>query len=248
MANRSPLSRRQIDEFRRQLLENKQALTAQLDSNENFGLSTPISDVIGDSSIDNHPADQGTAMFERAKDLALNERVDHTLSEIDQALDRIDSDQYGRCLECGKPIPLERLEALPYTPYCIDHAKEQNISQNRPIEESFLAHPFGRNSLDEHEDTQFDAEDAWQIVSQWGTSNTPALAEQNNVDDYGEMYIESEEPDGYVEPIESFLATDLFGRKATIVRNDEYHQYLANAEGEPLLEAESDEANPPPYS
>ena len=33
---------------------------------------------------------------------------------------RIDEGSYGECIHCGKTIGLKRLEALPWTPYCID--------------------------------------------------------------------------------------------------------------------------------
>jgi len=36
------------------------------------------------------------------------------------ALQRLDAGTFGRCVECGMEIPAERLEDLPYTPYCVD--------------------------------------------------------------------------------------------------------------------------------
>jgi RNA polymerase-binding protein DksA len=42
------------------------------------------------------------------------------LSEIDEALKRIEAGTFGTCRTCGKPIGEERLEALPYTTQCID--------------------------------------------------------------------------------------------------------------------------------
>ncbi len=41
------------------------------------------------------------------------------LHRIDEALERIQTGQYGECNDCGKPIPLARLEALPYATLCI---------------------------------------------------------------------------------------------------------------------------------
>jgi DnaK suppressor protein len=43
-----------------------------------------------------------------------------TLEQVDEALARIDSGMYGTCTVCGKPIPDARLEAVPWTPYCIE--------------------------------------------------------------------------------------------------------------------------------
>ncbi len=39
---------------------------------------------------------------------------------IDSALLRIESERYGQCMKCGKRIPRERLEAIPYALLCIE--------------------------------------------------------------------------------------------------------------------------------
>ena len=43
-------------------------------------------------------------------------------SEIKNALQRIDDGSYGRCIQCQKSITLDRLNAIPYTPFCIQCA------------------------------------------------------------------------------------------------------------------------------
>lgn len=231
------LSPEQLQQLKQQLLQQQASLSKQLEQNDHFNLQEPIRETLELSAYDNHPADLGTEMFERAKDLALNEHAERQIEQVDQALSNMDNHSYGICKICDQPIPYERMEAIPYTQYCVEHSRDQFVSYNRPIEESVLVPPFGRTSLDELDTTQFDGEDAWQSVAMMGTSNSPAYAEDNHVDDYGEMYIEAEEPVGFVEPIESFLATDLYGRQAMVVRNPEYRQYLQANEGEALLEA-----------
>lgn len=42
------------------------------------------------------------------------------LSQIRLALNRLDDGSYGECLQCENPIGAKRLEAVPWTPYCID--------------------------------------------------------------------------------------------------------------------------------
>ena len=42
-----------------------------------------------------------------------------TLRLIDAALSRVQNDRYGVCMKCGKKIPEERLEAIPYALMCI---------------------------------------------------------------------------------------------------------------------------------
>lgn len=43
---------------------------------------------------------------------------------IDAALARIENGKYGHCLKTGKPIPRERLEAIPYALYTIEYQNE----------------------------------------------------------------------------------------------------------------------------
>lgn len=43
---------------------------------------------------------------------------------IDAALGRIENGKYGFCLGTGKPIPKERLEAIPYALYTIEYQNE----------------------------------------------------------------------------------------------------------------------------
>ncbi|XID95306.1 TraR/DksA C4-type zinc finger protein [Paenibacillaceae bacterium WGS1546] len=232
------LDRGTLDTLKRRLLREQRELTARVRDNGHFGLASSYRDSTGDLSVnDNHPADGGTELFERSKDYALLEREAFRLERVEAALRRMETGEYGRCAACGKFISAERLEALPTAIYCAEHEPMQRPSDDRPIEEEFLAPPFGRSSLDDRDDQNgFDGEDAWQIVEAWGTSNTPAMAEGNNIDDYDQMAIEADENDGYVEPYESFVATDITGHHVSIVRNRAYHRYLADNEGDPLLE------------
>ncbi|GAA0902777.1 TraR/DksA C4-type zinc finger protein [Streptomyces thermoalcalitolerans] len=47
------------------------------------------------------------------------EAIERVLKEIDAAFARVENGTYGICLGCGKPIPAERLEILPYTAHCV---------------------------------------------------------------------------------------------------------------------------------
>jgi len=60
-----------------------------------------------------HPADQGSELFEREKDLAILEGLEVDLAEIEAALQRLDEGRYGVDEVTGEPIDPERLEALP---------------------------------------------------------------------------------------------------------------------------------------
>lgn len=77
------------------------------------------------SLADQHPADAATETEEREMDLARQQLFEAHLARIDAALARIAKGTYGTCRVCGQPIPHERLEAIPDTPYCVrDAARE----------------------------------------------------------------------------------------------------------------------------
>ncbi len=44
------------------------------------------------------------------------------IARIDAALLRLDEGEYGFCARCGAEISPERLDAVPYTPFCRDCA------------------------------------------------------------------------------------------------------------------------------
>jgi DnaK suppressor protein len=50
--------------------------------------------------------------------LALRDRAEQHLAEIDQALEQLNKGGYGRCERCGGPIDPERLAVLPHTTVC----------------------------------------------------------------------------------------------------------------------------------
>lgn len=49
------------------------------------------------------------------------------LAKIERAIRAIREGRYGSCDVCEKPIPIERLRALPYTPYCVDCQRKQEL-------------------------------------------------------------------------------------------------------------------------
>jgi RNA polymerase-binding transcription factor DksA len=70
-----------------------------------------------------HMADLGTDNFEQEFTLGLLENEERSLQEISAALDRIEQGTFGQCEECHRPIPKERLDAIPFTRHCVDCAR-----------------------------------------------------------------------------------------------------------------------------
>lgn len=84
------------------------------------------------SSRDQHPGDAGTQTFQRERDDSIEERIEHEIAEIDDALERIEDGEYGKCQRCGKQISDQRLEILPATRYCLEHAPGQTGPTSAP--------------------------------------------------------------------------------------------------------------------
>ncbi|MBD3918036.1 TraR/DksA C4-type zinc finger protein [Paenibacillus sp. PR3] len=242
------LNEQQIAQFRSRLIEMSRSIKQSQHDSEEGGLANSLKDETGElSPIDNHPGDVATEMFERSKDLAIHELLDFHLERIDAALVAIDNGTYGKCITCGQAIPIERLEALPDSLYCTQHAPRQELSNRRPAEEDFLQPAFGRSRREEDGYVEFDGEDAWQIVEHYGNSNSPAMSENREVDSYNEMYTEADENEGFVETIESFLATDITGRVVSVVRNRQYHEYMSHGEGDDELSFNSNDKDEGSY-
>ncbi len=54
------------------------------------------------------------------------------LADVEHALSKFDTGSYGRCEECGRPIPLARLRALPEARYDVAHQAEVEARTRRP--------------------------------------------------------------------------------------------------------------------
>ncbi|HYK85810.1 MAG TPA: TraR/DksA family transcriptional regulator [Ktedonobacteraceae bacterium] len=60
------------------------------------------------------------------------------LTEVQQALERIDNGTYGTCVVCGQPIPEKRLQAIPWAARCVKD-EEQLEQRNLSVTETYRA-------------------------------------------------------------------------------------------------------------
>ena len=99
----------------RQLLEIEQRQLQSELSELGFGEN-------GGLDYDPNFADSSQVTAERGEAEALAGQLKESLDEIDQALARLENGTYGRCEVCGVAIQPARLEAMPASRFCIDHA------------------------------------------------------------------------------------------------------------------------------
>jgi RNA polymerase-binding protein DksA len=72
---------------------------------------------------DEHDPEGATIAFERQQVVALIEQARQRLTDVEAALTRRESGDYGTCESCGRPIAPERLAARPAARTCIDCAR-----------------------------------------------------------------------------------------------------------------------------
>jgi DnaK suppressor protein len=65
-------------------------------------------------------ADQAVLSYQKELIFSQGTEGHSQLSLVRLALERLREGTFGECLHCGKPIGEKRLEALPWTPYCIE--------------------------------------------------------------------------------------------------------------------------------
>lgn len=75
-----------------------------------------------DGELDQHlSSDWEDLATEREGDEVLESMglsAQHEMRQIGSALERLDAGEYGVCVTCGEKISDERLDVLPYTPFC----------------------------------------------------------------------------------------------------------------------------------
>jgi len=125
MPSKTHLSDKELDEFRQLLLEKRRQLIGMVTGMEQEAMRSSTSSGGQSSSMPIHMADLGSDTWEQEFTLGLIANERQLLTEIDQALERIDKKTYGLCVATGKPISKARLRAKPWALYCIAYARQQ---------------------------------------------------------------------------------------------------------------------------
>jgi RNA polymerase-binding protein DksA len=104
------------------LADERAAALAQIEA-----LTREFDEVVAASQASNaddeHDPEGATIAFERQQVVALLDRARRRLADVEAALARCDTGNYGVCETCGRPIAAERLAARPAARTCIDCAR-----------------------------------------------------------------------------------------------------------------------------
>jgi DnaK suppressor protein len=103
-------------------------------------LNTRIEQLRREILMDQEPEDEaGLAARNSSAGMAIAnmEREMHTLREVDLSLRRMETGEYGVCGVCEEPIPVARLNAIPWTRRCVQCAgggvsRDRGLSRLNP--------------------------------------------------------------------------------------------------------------------
>lgn len=112
----------EMEQFRDLLLRKRARLSGDLTLMHTEALRATDDDVSTD-----HMADYGSDRYEQDFTLGLIENEQEIVRHIDDALERIDTGEYGICQQCSSEIGLPRLQAIPYVRFCIDCQRASEV-------------------------------------------------------------------------------------------------------------------------
>lgn len=125
------------------------------------------------SYYDNHPGDNATDLTNQHTRLALLKHEEDEIQDIREALDAMDEGTYGICTVCKQEIPMERLEAVPATLTCVEHAEQHEVNDDiRPVEEDVL-NPTTDQPVEDEDDRLRDYSNSFETLEEYGSSDTP---------------------------------------------------------------------------
>ncbi|MGZ4764592.1 MAG: TraR/DksA family transcriptional regulator [Ilumatobacteraceae bacterium] len=102
------------------LIEEKAALLGQAVRLEDEANSLIEEQEMGDVQFDDEGGEGDTMVVERERDLTLSAQARQTIADIDTALSRLAIGSYGYSTESGRPIPRERLQAIPWATMLVE--------------------------------------------------------------------------------------------------------------------------------
>lgn len=122
-AVRSPhrYSPKELEQFRQLILEKKKETMEELEALKESMMDVTTGEYISESSTYSMHMEQGTDAMEREKTFLFASRSGKFLTQLDDALKRIENGTYGVCRVCQLLIPKERLEAVPTAQTCAEY-------------------------------------------------------------------------------------------------------------------------------
>lgn len=108
-----------MEQAREALLARQAELVAELDRMAAEIRSIGV-EQDNEGGVGNHLADDGSNVMEGERLQTMSGDLQEVLTQVNSALERLDSGEFGICQRCHQPIGADRLEAFPYVAFCIN--------------------------------------------------------------------------------------------------------------------------------
>lgn len=106
------MDKRKLKSYRDRLLERRESLFRQVTEAE-------LSSRERDAEATQDPADMAANAYTKELLISMSANDRRLLELIDEALKRVESGDYGDCVNCGEPVQEKRLDAVPWARFCL---------------------------------------------------------------------------------------------------------------------------------
>lgn len=106
------MDKRKVKTFRDKLLDRREGLVGQVQEAEKYSRER-------DSEATQDPADMAANAYTKELLVSMSANDRQLLALVDEALERIESGEYGDCVHCDEPVQEKRLEAVPWARHCL---------------------------------------------------------------------------------------------------------------------------------
>ncbi len=112
------MTKQEKENYKNRLNEKKKEIVAHLSEFKSDSLEIETGDV-------QDTGDKAESSYTKEFLLSLSDTQRTRLTAIDEALKRIEGDDFGICEDCGKKIAKKRLTVIPWAPHCIECQKKE---------------------------------------------------------------------------------------------------------------------------
>lgn len=106
------MDKRKMKSFRDKLLARRESLVGQVQQAELYSRER-------DAEATQDPADMAANAYTKELLVSMSDNDRQLLNLIDEALERIEEGEYGKCVRCEEALPDKRLDAVPWARHCV---------------------------------------------------------------------------------------------------------------------------------
>ena len=129
MKKKNRYSKAKLNSFKKQILSRLDDVNHEVnDMKEGVVNQKPTKSMSPDSIYSVHMADAGTDAHQMEKNFLFIARENHYIKNLENALERIDSGNFGVCSLCGELIPEERMIEVPNATKCVECKIKDKLS------------------------------------------------------------------------------------------------------------------------